>query len=82
MSHRIEHDSLGPVRVPADALYGAQTQRAVDNFPISGRPFGRAFIRALAQIKRSCARANHKLGGLDSPLFESIERQQKAAGRI
>jgi fumarate hydratase class II len=45
--HRMEHDSMGEVRVPADALYGAQTKRAVENFPVSGLRFPRAFLRAL-----------------------------------
>ena len=61
-SHRIEKDSLGEVRVPADALYGAQTQRAVENFPISGRRFGRRFIEALGRLKEAAAEANVELG--------------------
>lgn len=48
---RIEHDSMGELKVPADALYGAQTQRAIDNFPISGLHLPRPFIRALGLIK-------------------------------
>ena len=52
---RIERDSLGEMRVPADALWGAQTQRAVENFPISGLRFPRAFIAALVLVKRSAA---------------------------
>ena len=59
--YRVEHDSMGEVRVPADALWGAQTQRAVENFPISGRPVDRRVIRALALIKREAATVN---GGL------------------
>src|SRR3954471_23600597 len=55
---RIEHDSLGEVRVPAEAKWGAQTQRAVENFPISGRPIDRRLIRALAQVKGQAARVN------------------------
>ena len=55
MSQRIEKDSLGEVPVPTEAYYGAQTQRAVDNFPISGIRFNRDFIRALGLIKRSAA---------------------------
>jgi len=66
MSHRIEKDSLGEVPVPAHAYYGAQTQRAVDNFPISGIPFGRGFIYALGLIKRSAAEANMELQLLDT----------------
>jgi fumarate hydratase class II len=56
--HRVEHDSMGDVRVPADALWGAQTQRAVDNFPISGIPVNERVIRALAMIKAETARVN------------------------
>ncbi|HNR40322.1 MAG TPA: class II fumarate hydratase [Acidobacteriota bacterium] len=59
---RMERDSMGEVRVPADALYGAQTQRAVDNFPVSGLRFPRPFIRALGLIKQAAAEANAALG--------------------
>lgn len=62
---RIEKDSLGEVRVPANALYGAQTQRAAENFPISGTRFPRAFVAALGTIKLAAARANRELGLLD-----------------
>ena len=62
---RIETDSMGPMEVPADALYGASTQRAVLNFPISGYRFGRDFIRALGLIKWAAAQVNHRLGLLD-----------------
>jgi hypothetical protein len=55
---RIERDSMGELKVPADALYGAQTQRAVDNFPISGLTMPRQFIRALGLIKSAAAQAN------------------------
>lgn len=55
---RIETDSLGDVRVPADALWGAQTQRAVENFPVSGRRMPRVFLAALAQVKAACAEVN------------------------
>ena len=61
MTHRIEKDSLGEVPVPSDAYYGAQTQRAIDNFPISGIGFNRGFIFALGLIKRSAAQANMQL---------------------
>ena len=71
-SHRIEKDSLGEVRVPADALYGAQTQRAVENFPISGRGFGRRFIEALGRLKEAAAGTNVELGLLSSPRGEAI----------
>jgi fumarate hydratase class II len=59
---RIEHDSMGEVEVPVDALWRAQTQRAVDNFPISGRPLPNALVHALARIKAAAARANADLG--------------------
>lgn len=59
--YRIEKDSLGEMRVPESALYGAQTARAVENFPVSGIPFPAQFIRALGIIKRACARANMEL---------------------
>ncbi|MGD2136751.1 MAG: class II fumarate hydratase [Gammaproteobacteria bacterium] len=70
--YRTEHDSLGEVRVPAAALYGAQTQRAVENFPISGLRMPRIFIRALGLIKASAARANAALALLDPGMAESI----------
>ena len=60
-TYRTEKDSLGEVKVPADALYAAQTQRAVDNFPISGLTIPRAMIRALGLIKSAAATANATL---------------------
>jgi len=72
MSQRIEKDSLGEVPVPEAAYYGAQTQRAVDNFPISGIPFPRSFIYALGLIKRSCAQANMDLELLDTERGKAI----------
>ena len=69
---RIEKDSLGEVRVPADALYGAQTQRAVENFPISGQRFGRGFIQALGLLKKAAALINQELGNLDGEIAEAI----------
>jgi fumarate hydratase class II len=71
---RIEKDSLGEMQVPADAMYGAQTQRAVDNFPISGQRFGRRFIEALGVIKRSAALANLSLDLLDEVRADAIAR--------
>ena len=62
---RIEKDSLGEVRVPAKALYGIQTQRAIDNFPISGIRFPRVFLRSLGLIKAAAAKANAESGLLD-----------------
>jgi fumarate hydratase, class II len=69
---RIERDSMGEVEVPADALYGASTQRAVLNFPISGQRFPRRFIRALALIKEAAADTNEELGLLDTDVAEAI----------
>ena len=71
-SFRIEHDSMGELKVPAEALWGAQTQRAVENFPVSGRPMPRAFIGALGLVKQAAARANSRLGLLDANLAEAI----------
>ena len=69
---RIERDSMGEMEVPADALYGASTQRAVLNFPISGQPMPRRFLRALALIKVAAAETNRGLGLLDAPKAEAI----------
>ncbi len=78
-SFRIEKDSMGELQVPADALYGAQTQRAVNNFPISGLPMPAAFIKAVGLIKRTAAMVNMELGLLPEPLGPAIVR---AAGEI
>jgi fumarate hydratase, class II len=75
---RTERDSMGELQVPADALWGAQTQRAVQNFPISGRPLPRAFIRAVALIKAAAARANLALGLLERDIAESIVEASNA----
>src|SRR5450755_411147 len=64
---------MGEMRVPADALYGAQTQRAVENFPISGLRFPRSFLRALGLIKAAAARVNGQLGELPADLASAIE---------
>jgi len=69
---RIERDSMGPVEVPADAYYGGQTMRAVQNFPISALRFPRAFIKALGQIKLAAAQVNVELGLLDPRLGAAI----------
>src|SRR5215471_6852228 len=69
---RIERDSMGEVRVPSHALYGGQTQRAVENFPISDLRFPREFIRALALIKLSAAQANMDLRLLDRNVGRAI----------
>ena len=70
--YRIERDSLGELRVPADALYGAQTMRAVNNFQISGLAMPSEFIRAVCRIKRAAASANLELGLLDSEIADAI----------
>jgi fumarate hydratase class II len=72
VEYRIEHDTMGEVKVPKDALYRAQTQRAVENFPISGTTLERAHIAALAQIKKAAAQANAKLGVLDAAIADAI----------
>ncbi|OZM83814.1 class II fumarate hydratase [Pseudonocardia sp. MH-G8] len=69
---RIEHDTMGEVRVPVDALWRAQTQRAVENFPISGRGLERAQIRALGLVKGAAARVNKQIGVLPAELADAI----------
>jgi len=69
---RVERDSLGEIRVPADAYWGAQTQRAVENFPISDARFGRRFVRALGIVKGAAARANRDLGLVDDDVADAI----------
>ncbi len=76
---RTERDSLGELKVPADALYGAQTQRAVENFPVSGQPMPRGFLRALALVKAAAATANAALGHLPADVAEAIAG---AAGEV
>ena len=71
-TYRVEHDSMGELQVPADARWGAQTQRAVQNFPISGLVLPRAFIRALGLIKAAAARVNLDLGMLDAGRAQAI----------
>jgi fumarate hydratase class II len=80
---RVERDSLGSLDVPADALWGAQTQRAVQNFPPSGLRMPRAFIRALALIKHAAAGANAELGDLPPHVAKAIQQAslEAAAGR-
>jgi fumarate hydratase class II len=70
--YRIEHDTMGEVRVPIDAKYGAQTQRAVENFPVSGAGLESAQIAALARIKKAAAIANARLGVLDQTIADAI----------
>ena len=71
-NYRIEKDSMGELQVPEDALYGAQTQRAVNNFPISGLVMPRDFIKALGLIKSACASANNELGLMDDATTKVI----------
>ena len=80
---RIEHDTMGEVRVPAQALYRAQTQRAVENFPISGKTLEPSHIKALAQVKKAAAAANLALGVLDAERAEAITdaAQDVASGK-
>jgi fumarate hydratase class II len=81
---RIEKDTMGEVRVPAQAYFGAQTQRAVENFPISGIRFPRRFIQALGLIKWAAARANEDLGLLESRIADAIRgaSEQVASGEL
>jgi fumarate hydratase, class II len=72
-SFRVEHDSMGELKVPADALWGAHTQRAVENFPVSGLAMPRGFIAALALVKQAAARANRRLGLLDARVAEAVD---------
>jgi fumarate hydratase class II len=72
MSYRTEKDSLGEVQVPADAYYAAQTQRAINNFPVSGQKPYRAFVWSMIAIKRSAAEVNRDLGLLDAKLADAI----------
>jgi fumarate hydratase class II len=72
MEYRIERDTMGEVKVPINALYRAQTQRAVENFPISGQGLEREHIIALAQIKKAAAQANQSLGILDARIADAI----------
>src|SRR5450631_4257504 len=80
---RIEHDSMGALHVPASALWGAQTQRAIQNFPSTGLRMPRSFIRALGLIKQAAAAANAEIGDLPRPLSEAIQTAalEVAAGR-
>ncbi|MGS0642435.1 class II fumarate hydratase [Xanthomonas oryzae pv. oryzicola] len=70
---RTEHDSMGELQVPADALWGAQTQRAVQNFPVSGQPMPRGFIRALGLIKAAAAGVNAELGLLPKSIGKTVQ---------
>jgi fumarate hydratase class II len=72
IKYRVEKDSMGELKVPVDALYGAQTQRAVNNFPISGLSMPREFVRALGLIKESAANVNHSLGLMEQETADAI----------
>ncbi len=76
---RIERDSMGEMEVPDEALWGAQTQRAVRNFPISDLRFSRSFIRALALIKRSAAEVNEELGGVTPEMATAVKAAAQEA---
>ncbi len=78
---RIEHDSMGELEVPADALWGASTQRAVLNFPISGQPMPREFIRALGLVKAAAAQVNGDLGLLGKGMSLSIRKAAMAVAK-
>jgi fumarate hydratase class II len=78
---RIERDSMGEMEVPADALYGASTQRAVLNFPISGQPLPRELIRALALVKGAAAQTNAELGLLDRDIADAISTAAEEVAR-
>ncbi len=75
---RIEHDSMGSIPVPTEARYGAQTERARQNFPISGERLPRTFIRALGLVKAAAARANRFTGALNGDMAEAVERAAMA----
>ncbi len=77
MKYREEKDSMGTVNVPEDAYYGSQTQRAVDNFPISDLRFPVVFVHNLALVKQCAAQVNHTLGLLDSELADAISRASR-----
>ena len=77
--YRIEKDSLGEMKVPEQALYGAQTQRAVENFDISGQRFDRRFIEAMGIIKKAAAETNAELGTVDEEVAKAVA---SAAGEV
>lgn len=81
--YRVEHDSMGEVRVPAHAKWRAQTQRAVENFPVSGQRLERAHIQALAQVKGAAAKVNAELGVLDKDIALAVQEaaEEVAEGR-
>ncbi|MBP5980162.1 MAG: class II fumarate hydratase [Halomonas sp.] len=78
MDTRTERDSMGELEVPASALYGAQTQRAINNFPVSHSPMPPAFVHAVARIKLAAARTNQQLGLLDDARSDAIQKAAQA----
>ncbi len=78
---RKEKDSLGEVRVPKEAMYGAQTQRAIENFPISGIPFNRSFIGAIGLLKQIAAKVNGELGQIQKNVSTAIQKAAKEVNR-
>ena len=74
MSHRTERDSLGPIKVPSNKYYGAQTQRSLDNFKIGNQRFPREFIRAYGILKKSAASVNHSYGNLEDSIKDAIHK--------
>src|SRR3954452_7848375 len=74
MASRVERDPLGELHVPAEAYYGVQTQRAVENFPVSGLKAPAALVTATVLVKQACARANGSLGRLDAAIADAIVR--------
>jgi aspartate ammonia-lyase len=83
-SVRTENDLLGALAVPADALYGIHTQRALENFGLAGRPVSRHLVQAYGQVKLACARTNHQLGNWSAATFQAIESAccELAEGRL
>src|ERR1700712_2037384 len=78
---RVEHDTMGEVRVPARAKWRAQTQRAVENFPISGRPLEPAHLHAIAQIKAAAAKVNARLGVVEEDMARAVGAAARDAAR-
>ena len=80
---RTERDTMGEMQVPADALYGASTARAIENFPVANEPVPAAVIHAFGYLKAACAAANQELGKLDEKLAKSIISacEEVAAGK-
>src|SRR4029078_6835289 len=80
---RTERDTMGPMQVPADALYGASTARAIENFPVALEPVPAAMIHAFGYLKAACARANLELGKLDEKKAKAIIAacEEVAAGK-